>query len=489
MSMTSQRETWLRHAARSRMLRYQPLSVFALDVLVVCASLAVGAWGRQRWGLFVPPTDVSEAAWLAGPAIAATWLLAILLAGGYTRIRFDAGTEEFRVVSQATFATAGAVGIGCYLLGFPLSRGFFFIAFVLGGPSLLLARWGLRRLVHSVRDFGLLQHNVLLVGELSCIEEVARVLSRERKLGYRVIGCLAPVTSPDQPTPEESPGGVPVLGRCEDVIEQVLASGADVVFFVEGGLASSTQMRRIAWELEHHDVQVVVAPSISEVAGDRVRIMPVGGLPLIHVAPPRALDAARWGKRLLDVVGSAFLLFLATPALLFAAARIKLHDGGPVFFWQTRVGRHGREFELVKLRTMVVDAEERLSQLHADAGYIDGLFKLAEDPRITGPGAWLRRLSLDELPQLLNVLRGEMSLVGPRPPLPGEVARYDGDMSRRLHVRPGLTGLWQVSGRSDLPWDEAIRLDLFYVDNWSMLRDLSILLRTVRAVVRTDGAY
>ena len=485
MSIATQRETFLRQVARSRALRYQAVTVFALDVLVICASLALGAWGRQCWGLFAPPINVNESAWLAGPAIAATWLLSILMAGGYTRTRFDVGTEEFRVVSQATFATAGLVGIGCYLLDFQLSRGFFLLAFVIGGPALLTARWGLRRLVHSIREFGLLQHNVLLVGEMSGVEEVTRVLAREKKFGYRVIGCL----TPDGARDHETSGGVPVLGPCDDVIWQVLSSGADVVFFVAGGVASSAQMRRIAWELQEHDVQVVVAPSISEVSGDRVRIRPVGGLPLIHVGPPRALDAARWGKRLLDIVGSAALLILTSPALLFAAARIKAHDGGPVLFWQTRVGRDGREFELIKLRTMVVDAEAELARLHSQAGYTEGLFKLAADPRITRPGTWLRRLSLDELPQLLNVLRGEMSLVGPRPPLPHEVARYHGDMSRRLQVRPGLTGLWQISGRSDLAWDEAIRLDLFYVDNWSMIRDLSILLRTVRAVVRSDGAY
>ncbi len=485
MSIASQRETWLRQAARSRALRYQPSTIFTLDVLVICASLAVGGWGRQCWGLFTPATDVIESAWIAGPVIGVAWLTSILVRGGYARSRFDAGTEEFRVVIQATFATAGLVGIGCYLLGIPLSRGFFFIAFVTGGPALLVSRWALRRLVHSIREFGLLQHNVLLVGETSGINEVARVLARERKLGYRVIGCLTPEGDREQ----ETSTGIPVLGPCEDAIWQVLSSGADVVFFVAGGLTSTAQMRHIAWALQEHDVQVVVAPSISEVSGDRVRIRPVGGLPLIHVDPPRALDATRWGKRLLDIVGSTLLLVASSPALLFAAVRIKAHDGGPVLFRQTRVGRDGREFELIKLRTMVVDAEAQLPQLHERCGHTEGLFKLADDPRITRPGSWLRRLSLDELPQLLNVLRGEMSLVGPRPPLPDEVARYHGDMSRRLQVRPGLTGLWQVSGRSDLAWDEAIRLDLFYVDNWSMIRDLSILLRTVRVVVRSSGAY
>ncbi len=174
---------------------------------------------------------------------------------------------------------------------------------------------------------------------------------------------------------------------------------------------------------------------------------------------------------------------------MWAALRVKLYDGGPVLFRQERVGKDGMLFSCLKFRSMVLDAEARLAELHAEHGYESGLFKLRADPRITKPGAWLRKYSLDELPQLANVLRGDMSLVGPRPPLPVEVAAYERDTNRRLDVRPGLTGLWQVSGRSDLSWEETVRLDLFYVDNWSMLQDLNILVKTVGAVMRTDGAY
>ena len=250
------------------------------------------------------------------------------------------------------------------------------------------------------------------------------------------------------------------------------------MLFLTSGSGSALTVRRLVWALEGHDVQVVVAPSVTDVSGDRIRVRPVGGLPLMHLEPPRATDASRWGKRLFDLVGSALLLVLFSPVLLVAAVRVKAHDGGPVLFRQTRIGRHGEEFACLKLRTMVVDAEDRLAALRAEQGYVDGaegLFKLKDDPRITRPGRWLRKWSFDELPQLLNVLRGDMSLVGPRPPLPSEVAAYASDTARRLHVRPGLTGLWQVSGRSDLTWDEAVRLDLYYVDNWSMVQDLTIL--------------
>ncbi len=351
-------------------------------------------------------------------------------------------------------------------------------------PALLLGRLLLRGAVRSARARGSLFHTVLIAGSPRSIDDVARVLRREKKLGYRVVGGLTPSGAD-----AETPTGIPVLGRCVDVTREVHETGADVVFFADGGVESADTMRRVAWDLEHLDVQVVVAPSVSEVSGERVRIRPIGGLPLIHIDPPRVTDAARWGKRAFDVVGASLLLLVASPVLAFVALRIRLHDKGPVLFRQVRTGRNGAHFGCLKFRTMVVDAEEKLKGLEGDTGSIAGLFKMKNDPRITKVGHTLRRYSLDELPQLVNVLRGEMSLVGPRPPLPCEVENYDARASRRLRVRPGLTGLWQVSGRSDLSFDEAIRLDLYYVDNWSMLQDASILLKTLRAVVRPHGAY
>jgi exopolysaccharide biosynthesis polyprenyl glycosylphosphotransferase len=311
------------------------------------------------------------------------------------------------------------------------------------------------------------------------------VLRRESWLGYQVIGALTPAHFPD----EETRGGVPVLGNSDDVISVVSQAEADIVFFAGGALGSATQMRRIVWDLEHQAVQVVVAPSVTDVSADRIRVRPVGGLPLMHIDPPRATDAARWGKRLFDVAGSLALLAVLSPLFLVATLSIKLHDRGPILFRQTRVSRHGAEFPCLKFRSMVPDAEALLPQLHEETGHDGRLFKMPEDPRVTRPGRWLRRYSVDELPQLVNVLRGQMSLVGPRPPLPSEVANYDGDTGRRMHVRPGMTGLWQVSGRSDLSWEETVRLDLYYVDNWSMLQDLSILSKTLGAVVRSRGAY
>lgn len=218
-------------------------------------------------------------------------------------------------------------------------------------------------------------------------------------------------------------------------------------------------------------------------------LRPVAGLPLVFIESPRAERATRWAKRLFDIVGSSLALLLAAPVMLAIALAIKIEDGGPIIFHQTRAGLKSRPFECLKFRSMVVDAEARLNALRRADQSARVLFKMKEDPRITRVGRVIRRFSLDELPQLFNVLGGQMSLVGPRPALPSEVAQYADHVHRRLDVRPGLTGLWQVSGRSDLSWEDTVRLDLYYVDNWSLLQDLSILRSTVGAVLSARGAY
>jgi exopolysaccharide biosynthesis polyprenyl glycosylphosphotransferase len=311
------------------------------------------------------------------------------------------------------------------------------------------------------------------------------VLAREPWLGYHIAGALTPAHEVDQ----ETPGGVPVLGKVDETAELVRAYEAEVVFVVGGAFNDPSAMRNLVWDLEPDEVQMILAPGVTEVSSERIRVRPVAGLPLLHIDRPRSQDALRWAKRTFDIVGSATLLAVASPLLLWTAWQIKRFDGGPILFRQTRVGRDGDYFTCLKFRSMVVHAEDILAELHAQAGYHEGLFKLASDPRVTRPGAWIRRFSIDELPQLINVLRGDMSLVGPRPPLPLEVDRYTLTQSRRLRVRPGMTGLWQVSGRSDLSWSEAIRLDLYYVDNWSMVQDVMILARTVGAVLSSRGAY
>jgi exopolysaccharide biosynthesis polyprenyl glycosylphosphotransferase len=246
-------------------------------------------------------------------------------------------------------------------------------------------------------------------------------------------------------------------------------------------------LRRLAWRLEKTHTELVVAPALMEVAGPRTTIRPAAGLPLLHVEHPQLAGARQLVKNVFDRVVAGLLLVLIAPLLLGLALAVRVSSPGPALFRQTRVGRDGRLFTIVKFRTMRQDAERMKVELVSDADGV--LFKVRDDPRVTALGALMRRHSLDELPQLINVLFGHMSLVGPRPPLPEEVAQYGDDVRRRLLVRPGLTGLWQVSGRSDLSWEESVRLDLRYVENWSLMLDLQILWKTWSAVARGQGAY
>ncbi|MBF4164008.1 sugar transferase [Nocardioides acrostichi] len=469
----------------SRFLHYLPATALLIDTVVMVVIGLVAIVGRRELGFFRSSVSVEDSLSVAGPLIILGWLLMLALRGSYKTDVFGAGTDEFRRVFNASLMAGGLTGVGCYLVKFDLSRGFFMLAFGLGVPALLFGRAGLRAALQGARRRGGLRQRVLLTGSRSHVDEIASVLRRETWLGYEIVGAL----TPEYDLSEETASGIPVLGNTDDVVKLARISRADTILFAGGSTGSSNQLRKVVWELEQSHVQVVVVPSVTDISSDRVKVRPVGGLPLIHIDPPTWLDASRWGKRAFDIAGSGALIVLFAPLLMLSAFQVKAHDRGPIFFRQTRTGKDGEEFACLKFRTMVVDAEARLAQLHEQSGYSGGLFKMKDDPRITAPGKWLRRFSIDELPQLFNVFRGDMSLVGPRPPLPSEVADYDDDTIRRLRVRPGMTGLWQVSGRSDLSWHEAIRLDLYYVDNWSMLQDLSILARTLGAVTSSRGAY
>jgi len=246
----------------------------------------------------------------------------------------------------------------------------------------------------------------------------------------------------------------------------------------------------LSWSLEPGGQHLVVAPSLSGIGGPRIHTRPVVGFPLIHVETPTYSGQKLFAKRFFDVLAGSLMVVVASPILLVIALLVKVTSPGPVFFLQDRVGLNGKPFRMIKFRSMVVDAEARLEQLSSprDRGN-SMLFKMKDDPRVTRVGGLLRRFSLDELPQLINVVKGDMALVGPRPPLAREVEKYARHVHRRFLVKPGITGLWQTSGRSNLSWEDSVRLDLFYVENWSMTGDLIILWRTARAVLSRDGAY
>lgn len=461
------------------------MSTVSIDLSIILAVTIVAAISRNSLAFFPEIGGIGENVERAAAFIVVGWLAALWIAGAYDETYFAAGADEYRRVLNATVGAAALVGIGCYLARFPLSRGFYILLFALGLPLLLLGRFIARRFIQRLRRRNRLTRRVLIAGAPRHIEGIAKVLERESWLGYSTVGC---VTAYDHHYPETRTG-IPILGRTADVVDIVADLDVDTLMIAEGAFAHGGSLRQTTWELESlRGLQIAVVPALTDVSAQRVEIRPIAGLPLVYVGHPRAQDAAHWLKRTFDVVGSLVLLMLSSPLWLWVALRVKLDDRGPVLFRQVRVGRNGDTFECLKFRTMVMNAEAMLPAL---GGGDDGevLFKMRADPRITKAGKILRRFSLDEFPQLVNVLRGDMSLVGPRPPLPSEVARYETDANRRLHVRPGMTGLWQISGRSNLTWDETVRLDLYYVDNWSFVQDVLILFKTVSAVVSARGAY
>ena len=279
------------------------------------------------------------------------------------------------------------------------------------------------------------------------------------------------------------------LTSIERIVEMARAWQADTVAIAPSMHLNSMDLRRLTWRLSNAEVRLVLLGLPDGVSRRRVTAARLGAATGVEVAAPRPGRIDRVGKVLFDRVAASVMLVLAAPVLLACAIAIRLESRGPAIFKQVRVGRDGEPFTMYKLRSMSIDAEERRTALAALDEGNGRLFKIRNDPRITHVGAVLRKTSLDELPQLINVVRGEMSLVGPRPALPSEVSAYDEDERRRLAVRPGLTGLWQVSGRSDLSHDESVRLDLEYTDNWDLGEDLRIGMKTIAAVTRSTGAY
>ncbi len=454
--------------------------LYLVDGFVITGALILALFARD----LMPFDRLGESDHVipfAGAGLVVAWLLLLHQFGADRPRHLRAGAVEYKRVLMASFTMAGLVGIGSYLLKADFPRGVFVLLFCVGTGGMVLARFSRRRIMAALHHQGVLMTPVVVAGESQHVDEIAKVLRRESWLGYRVVGAVT-----EDPI-DQTAGGLVVLGGLGDTVEVLNEHHAQAVIFAEGSFKSSGDFRRMAWQLEEQDIHMIVVPALTDVSAHRLDVRPVAGLPLVDVDRPQAIAAARWIKRSFDVMGSAVLLVVAAPVLALVALAIKLEDGGPVIFRQPRIGRKGQAFECLKFRSMVLDAEARLAELASKNEGSGPLFKMTHDPRITKVGRFIRRFSLDELPQLWNALRGDMSLVGPRPALPTEVAQYDSDTRRRLDVRPGLTGLWQVSGRSNLSWDDTVRLDLYYVDNWSMIQDLMILARTAKAVVGSAG--
>jgi exopolysaccharide biosynthesis polyprenyl glycosylphosphotransferase len=453
----------------------------ALTAFEVVAAAVAGACVLGTHPDAAPTTSL----FWASVGLLVAWPVLLHATGAHAERVFGTGSDEYRAVGRAGFLLLALASFASYAADLDLSR-----ALVVGAvPALaagtLLGRFAARCALRGLRAQGRCTKRVVVVGRGTAALELVDRLRREQFAGLEVVAACV---TPDDRDRVARVAGVPV-GGLDDVLTLAGHLGADTIAVTSASETASQYLRSLSWQLEGTGIELLVAPGLIEVAGPRLHIRPFEGLPLLSVEQPRFEGWQRVVKGGLDRVAAALALLLLAPVLLTTAAAVKVTSPGPVLYRQERVGVNGQAFTMLKFRSMVVDADRQVDALRAQ-NISDGLlFKMRVDPRVTPVGRVLRRLSLDELPQLFNVLGGSMSLVGPRPPLPGEVARYDTSVSRRLLVKPGLTGLWQISGRSDLPWEEAVRLDLRYVENWSLAMDLLILVKTVRAVVSSSGAY
>jgi exopolysaccharide biosynthesis polyprenyl glycosylphosphotransferase len=478
-------------AVKSRWTRAYVRRLALTDAAAIVTSVATAQLLRFGTDGATLDSQLSQSSYtLVSTVFAVAWFAALSAFRSREPRAVGNGVEEYRRVVHATTALFGAIAIAGFLLKLNVARGYLAVALPLGLSSLLLGRWLWRRWLAKQRSEGLFTSTVLVVGSHNTAARMAQIFERAISAGYRVAGVCVPGWGTVRGNSLNVDGhAVPVLGDENALMEALDSTGADMVAVSNTEYLGAEGMRSLAWQLEAVDVDLVVAPAVADVASPRLQIHPVGGLPLLHVDRPQYRGAGKTGKLALDFVGSALALLVLWPVLLVVGIVIKLDSHGPVLFRAERIGRNGKPFSMLKLRSMVVESEQRRVTLIAQNEGSGPLFKLRNDPRVTRVGRGMRRLSIDELPQLFNVLRGQMSLVGPRPPLRSEVVTYTDEVHRRMLVKPGMTGLWQVSGRSDLPWEEAVRLDLYYVENWSLIQDLMILWRTFGPVVRGTGAY
>ncbi|MFT8396649.1 sugar transferase [Propionibacterium sp.] len=456
--------------------------LFCADLIVIAVVVrgTVGFW-------------VSESARIGGPvglsyrAVAVVailvWVFVLGATGSRSTRNLGAGLEEYRKVVEASLWVFGFGAIVSYVLQASISRGLFVTTLPVGVAVLLLERWVVRQAINAGRSKGRALTRTLVVGFAPAVGDLLNTLESRPEVGYRASGVC--VLGAEQLGTSLSPQVT--RHRPYQLISAATEGGYGAVIVADG--LRRSEVRDLAWQLESRPTELMFLPRLMDVAGPRMTISDVEGLSLVHVDLPRFSGWRLWFKRGFDIVFSAVVLVLLLPVFLIVAVLIKMDDGGPVFLRQERIGRRGTMIRVHKFRTMCVDAESKIDALIAANGGTALLFKMADDPRITPIGKILRKYSIDELPQFWSVLCGGMSVVGPRPGLPREVPEYSKAYYRRLLIKPGITGLWQVSGRSDLSLEESIRLDLRYVENWSLVGDLMIMLKTVRVVLQSGGAY
>ena len=470
-----------RWAARYRLkLRVTDLSV--IIVSVGAALLAADAVATTVVGGSLPATH-----WLVPLIVTTVWISTLGTFHTRSARVVGVGSTEYKRVINASALSCGILALFFLLLQVESSRAYFLIAFPLGTVALSLERWLWRKWLLRQRQFGHYLARAIVVGHRDDVEYVIDQIEEKSGAAYRVIGvALDDDHSTRIGTGESS---VPVVADLAHAAGAAGTLGVDTVIVAGHPRGGSKFIRSLAWELEGTRAELVLSSRLTDVAGPRIHFRPVEGLPLIHVEIPQFEGGKHVLKRALDVAACSISLLALLPLLGGIAVLIKLTSPGPVLFPQERVGRDGHTFRMLKFRSMNNNAEDALALLRERNEGSGVLFKLKDDPRVTRVGKILRKHSLDELPQLWNVLMGHMSLVGPRPPLPAEVLGYENHVHRRLYIKPGLTGMWQINGRSDLSWEESVRLDLYYVENWSLAGDLVIIWRTFKVVLKPEGAY
>jgi len=406
--------------------------------------------------------------------VLASWLFFLWFNGSRDTNILGFGADEYKRLINATLFSFTSIAFISYIFKLQISRAFILLVFPFGLITLFVSRRMLRRRLLKARSEGRYLSKVLLLhsGENDPVESRLSIASHA---GFDVVYKVQTLEGSKL--------------DFKQIVAKAIENNCDQIMVGQSAIISAAELRKLGWALEETSIDLIVAPAVTEIAGPRLKVSNVEGLPLLHLEQPVFSGVSRVTKRLLDLVLSVIGLTVISPFLLIVALMIKFYDRGSIFYTQKRIGQNNKEFSVYKFRTMYEGSHEQRGKVMAETNKDPRLAKDPQDPRVTKPGLFLRRWSIDEIPQIINVLKGEMSLVGPRPPLAEEVNQYEKSERRRLLVKPGLTGLWQVSGRSELDWEDAVRLDLYYVENWSLTLDILIIIRTAAAVWRGEGAY
>lgn len=468
--------------------------------LLMVTDLLVVTWavvGAYTWRLNPEIRIVSVGNRYFSPDVPITYAtvaLVVLLAWWGALALFDSrqprilgvGAEEYKRVFQASFAVFGGMAILAYLMTADVARSFLAVALPAGMIGLCISRALCRELLRIRRRAGDASTKTIIAGPQYQVSELLAEFQDRPEIGYDIVGvCLDDADAGSV----EQIGNVPVVGATKNAVEVMQSLNSRALVVAASKDLGPKELQDLGWALDKHRAELIMSPALTNVAGPRIHIRPVSGMPLLHVEGPRLPRSGALIKGTFDRLGSAILILCLSPIFLAVAAAVKGTSKGPALYLQERIGENGEPFKVFKFRSMKVGADAELAALLAAQGTGDvPLFKPENDPRITKVGHFIRKYSLDELPQLFNVLFGTMSLVGPRPQRQSEVDLYEDGAERRLLCKPGMTGLWQVSGRSDMPWQKAMRLDVYYVENWSFTFDLLLLWRTVGVVLRGSGA-